>query len=262
MLRRGEVMHMLDGKSAVVTGGAQGLGRAIAETLARYGASVVVGDVQADAGERTCAAIRDGGGQASFVLCDVTDPDSVAGLIGAAVDRHGRLDCAVNNAGIEGEVSLVADYPRDAWDRVIEINLKGVFLCMQEELRPMLSQGSGSIVNMASVCGAIGLREFSAYNASKHGVLGLTKTAAIEIATTGVRVNAVGPGFCETAMVTDRGVKAKPGSPEYKQIEAMHPMNRLGRPEEIGEAAAWLCSDRSSFITGQSVFVDGGYIAQ
>jgi NAD(P)-dependent dehydrogenase (short-subunit alcohol dehydrogenase family) len=183
-------------------------------------------------------------------------------FIAAAIRLHGRLDCAVNNAGTEGVVADTVNYPDDVWDRVMAINVKGMYMCMQDDLRTMLAQTAGSIVNVASICGVIGLRQFSAYNASKHAVLGLTKTAALEVATTGVRVNAVGPGFCDTPMIKDRGIKAQPGSPEYRMLEELHPMHRLGHPEEIGEAIAWLCSDAAFFVTGQCLFADGGYVAQ
>jgi NAD(P)-dependent dehydrogenase (short-subunit alcohol dehydrogenase family) len=255
-------MDSLRGKVALVTGGAQGLGQAMAEKLAASGCKVVIGDLQTEKGEAVCAAIREAGGEASVVAVDVTSQAAVAEMVGAVVERHGRLDCAVNNAGAEGDIAPTDEYSEERWDQVIGINLTGVFLCMKEELKTMREQQSGSLVNIASICGVTGMANFSAYNASKHGVVGLTRTAALEFATEGVRVNAVGPGFAPTAMITDRGLEAKPGSEIYQEIEAMHPMNRMAEPREIAEAVAWLCSDASSFVTGQTLLADGGYMAQ
>jgi NAD(P)-dependent dehydrogenase (short-subunit alcohol dehydrogenase family) len=255
-------MGSLEGKVALVTGGAQGLGRATAEKLAASGCKVVVADLQEDKVEATCAAIRDAGGEASATAVDVTDAGAVGQMVRTVLERHGRLDCAVNNAGTEGDIATTDEYPEERWHQVIGVNLTGVFLCMKEELGAMREQHSGSLVNIASICGVTGMANFAAYNASKHGVVGLTRTAALEFATEGVRVNAVGPGFARTAMITDRGLEAKPGSEVYREIEAMHPMNRLAEPSEIAEAVAFLCSDASSFVTGQILLADGGYMAQ
>lgn len=255
-------MESLRGKVALVTGGAQGLGQATAEKLAASGCKVVIGDLQEEQGEAACAAIRDSGGEASAVAVDVTSAAQVEAMVRTVLDRHGRLDCAVNNAGTEGEIATTDQYSEERWNQVIGINLTGVFLCMKEELKVMREQQSGSIVNMASICGLTGMANFSAYNASKHGVVGLTRTAALEFATEGVRVNAVGPGFARTPMITDRGLEAKPGSETYQGIEALHPMNRLAEPSEIAEAVAWLCSDSASFTTGHTLLADGGYMAQ
>jgi len=255
-------MGSLQGKVALVTGGAQGIGQATAEKLAASGCKVVVADLQEEKAEGACAAIRDSGGEASAAVVDVTSAEQVTAMVQTVLDRHGRLDCAVNNAGTEGVIATTDEYPEERWSQVIGINLTGVFLCMKEELKAMREQRSGSLVNMASICGVTGMANFSAYNASKHGVVGLTRTAALEFATEGVRVNAVGPGFARTPMITDRGLEAKPGSEAYREIEAMHPMNRLAEPREIAEAVAFLCSDASSFVTGQILMADGGFMAR
>jgi NAD(P)-dependent dehydrogenase (short-subunit alcohol dehydrogenase family) len=252
----------MEGKIALVTGGAQGLGEATARKLAASGCKVVVADLQEEKAEATCAAIREDGGEASAVAVDITDPSQVGAMVRTVRDRHGRLDYAVNNAGTEGVIATTDEYPEDAWHQVIAVNLTGVFLCMQEELKVMREQKSGSLVNIASICGVTGLANFSAYNASKHGVVGLTRTAALEVAAEGIRVNAVGPGFARTAMITDRGLEAKPGTDVYKELEALHPMNRMAEPSEIAESVAFLCSDASSFTTGQVLLADGGYMAQ
>jgi NAD(P)-dependent dehydrogenase (short-subunit alcohol dehydrogenase family) len=252
----------MEGKTALVTGGAQGLGEATARKLAASGCKVVVADLQEEKAEATCAAIREDGGEASAVEVDVTDAGQVGAMVRTVLDRHGRLDYAVNNAGTEGVIATTDEYPEDVWHQVIAVNLTGVFLCMKEELKVMREQKSGSLVNIASICGVTGLANFSAYNASKHGVVGLTRTAALEFATEGVRVNAVGPGFARTAMITDRGLEAKPGTDVYKELEALHPMNRMAEPSEIAESVAFLCSDASSFTTGQVLLADGGYMAQ
>jgi NAD(P)-dependent dehydrogenase (short-subunit alcohol dehydrogenase family) len=255
-------MESLRGKVALVTGGAQGLGLATAEKLATSGCKVVIADLQEEKGEASCAAIAEAGGEASFVSVDVTSASAVAAMVQTVLNRHGRLDCAVNNAGAEGEIATTDLYSEERWNQVIGINLTGVFLCMKEQLKVMREQQSGAVVNMASICGLTGMANFSAYNASKHGVVGLTKTAALEFATEGVRVNAVGPGFARTAMITDRGLEAKPGSEVYQEIEALHPMNRMAEPTEIAEAVAWLCSDSASFVTGHTLVADGGFMAQ
>ena len=255
-------MESLRGKVALVTGGAQGLGQASAEKLAAAGCKVVIGDLQQDKGEAVCAAIAEAGGEASLVSVDVTSAEQVEAMVATVLERHGRLDCAVNNAGAEGDIARTDEYPDERWDQVIAINLTGVFLCMKAELKAMLAQESGAIVNMASICGVTGLANFSAYNASKHGVVGLTRTAALEFAELGIRVNAVGPGFSRTAMITDRGLKAQPGSEVYQELEALHPMNRMAEPSEIADAVAFLCSDAASFVTGHTLIADGGYMAQ
>lgn len=253
-------MAQFAGKVALVTGSGSGIGRDCALGFAREGARVVVGDVSAEGGEETVRLIGEAGGEARFIRCDVSTSAEVEALIDGAVEAYGRLDCAVNNAGIEGTQAAVADYPEDVWNRVININLNGVWLCMKHEIPRMLAQGGGAIVNMASILGLVGFANASAYVAAKHGVVGLTKTAAIEYAARGIRVNAVCPGFIETPMI-ERGLSAAP--PEVlRMIARLHPVGRLGRPEEIAAMVLWLCSDAASFVNGAALNVDGGYVAQ
>jgi NAD(P)-dependent dehydrogenase (short-subunit alcohol dehydrogenase family) len=249
----------LAGKVAVVTGGSSGIGRATAQIFAREGAKVVVADVGVEGGEETVRLINTAGGEAVFVKTDVSQPTDVEVMVKKAVDTYGRLDCAFNNAGIEGVIQPTVDYGEAHWDRVIAINLKGVWLCMKAELQQMLKQGGGAIVNTASVAGLVGLPGFSAYVAAKHGVNGLTKTAALEYAKAGIRVNAVCPGAIRTPML-ERAVRANPGSEE--QFVAVEPIGRMAAPAEVGEAVVWLCSDAASFVTGLPMAVDGGWVAQ
>ena len=245
---------LVEGKVALVTGAASGIGRASALLFAREGARVVASDVDAE-GKATAAAIAEAGGEALFVRADVTREDDVEALVGAARERFGRLDCAHNNAGITGAMGAIHDLPRAGWDDTLAVNLTGAFLCMKHELALMREQGSGAIVNTASAAGLIGVPALSAYCASKHALLGLTKTAALENATSGVRVNAVCPGSIDTPMLQ----RYMDIAPEVRKgILAGQPGGRLGLPEEIAEAAVWLCSDRASFVTGSSMLVDGG----
>jgi NAD(P)-dependent dehydrogenase (short-subunit alcohol dehydrogenase family) len=248
----------LEGKVALATGVASGIGRATALALAREGARLVLGDVAA-AGEETARDARAFGAAAEFVAADVTRQADVDALVARAVARHGRLDCAINNAGIEGAVRETAEYPEDTFERVIQVNLVGVWRCLRAEVPAMRRAGGGSIVNTASVAGLVGAGALSAYVASKHGVVGLTRSAAIEYAKTGIRVNAVCPGVIDTPMV-DRLSAEMPSLREA--LVAMKPMRRLGRPEEVAEAVVWLCSDAASFVTGHALAVDGGYVAQ
>ncbi len=249
----------VEGKVALVTGGASGIGRATALTFAREGAKLVIADMNEEGGHQTVHMITEQGGEAIFVKTDVSKAVEVQGLISKAVETYGRLDCAHNNAGIAGGVrALTADYPEDRWHQVIAVNLTGVWLCMKYEIPQMLSQGSGAIVNTASAAGLVGGRGIAAYVASKHGVVGLTKTAALEYAQQGIRVNCVCPGAIQTPM-TDRAWS----DPERRaRVIASEPIGRIGKPEEIAEAVVWLCSDAASFVTGHTMTVDGGYVAQ
>jgi len=249
-------------KVAVVTGAASGIGRATALAFAREGATVVVSDVAAQGGEETVRLIKQAGGEATFVTCDVSQAEEVKALVTKAVDTYGRLDYDINIAGIEGTQATTADYPEDVWSKVIGINLTGPYLCMKYAIAQMLTQGAGVIVNMASILGVVGFATAGAYTAAKHGLVGLTKVAALEYATQGIRVNAVCPGFIETPMVMERGLAAGSHPEVYQQIAALHPMKRLGKPEEIAAGVVWLCSEAASFVTGQTLIVDGGYTAQ
>ena len=249
----------LTGKVALVTGAGSGIGRASALAFAREGAKIVVADVVVDGGEETVSMIKKTGGEASFIKADVAKAAEVEALINTAVATYGRLDCAHNNAGIAGRSATVADDTEENWDRILAINLKGVWLCMKYEIPQMLKQGSGAIVNTASDAGLIAVRRGGAYVASKHGVVGLTKTAALEYAKAGIRVNAVCPGPIDTPML-QRGASLRPQIIE--KMAAAQPVGRLGQPQEIAEAVVWLCSDAASFVTGQAMPVDGGYMAQ
>ena len=251
---------MLDGKTALITGGGRGIGRATALLFAREGARVAVADMNAEGAKETVGMINAAGGQAMSIACDVTKPDQVAAMIQAAVSAFGRLDCAFNNAGIAGyQVDALgkktAEWSEAAFDRMIDVNLKGVWLCMRGELEQMVKQGKGAIVNTASIAGLAGLPTSSIYVAAKHGVVGLTKTAAIEYAEQGVRVNSVCPGYIETDMTRD--VMARRG----KELMALTPLRRMGRAEEIAELVCWLSSDRSSYVSGANYNVDGGFMA-
>ncbi|UPM45064.1 SDR family oxidoreductase [Halocatena salina] len=253
-------MVSFDQAVAVVTGGGSGIGRTTAMEFADRGTSVVVADVDVTGGEETVSEITDDGGEALFVETDVTNTDETQAMVDAAVDEYGRLDYAFNNAGIGGEQTPITDYPAAEWQHVIDVNLVGVFNCMQAEIRRLQKQDSGGvIVNNSSVLGKVGFETSSGYAAAKHGVLGLTKTAALENGETGVRVNAVCPGFIETPLLTEGGIN----DPEMREgIEQRHAMNRLGTPAEVANAVLWLCDDDASFVTGEALGVEGGYLSQ
>ena len=250
---------LIAGKVALVTGASSGIGRATALAFAREGAKVVVADVTVEGGEETVAQVKKAGGEAIFVKTDVSKAVEVEALVAKAVATYGRLDCAHNNAGIAGNAKTIVDDTEDNWDRILAINLKGVWLCMKYEIAHMLKQGGGAIVNTASGAGLIGVRRGGAYVASKHGVVGLTKTAALEYAKAGIRVNCVCPGPIDTPMLQGIGGR---NQMVIERMVAAQPGGRLGKPAEIAEAAVWLCSDAASFITGLPMPVDGGYTAQ
>jgi len=247
------------GKVALVTGAASGIGRATAIAFAREGAFVAVCDVVQEGGLKTVEMITGEGGRASFFKVDVTKAREVQETVDQVVRAFGRLDCAHNNAGILGEVAPTADCTEENWDNIIATNLKGVWLCMKHEIQRMLEQGSGAIVNTASYAGLRGPTGFPAYVASKHGVVGLTKVAALEYARKGIRINAVCPATTLTPMV--QRYYERDSTLQEKESKGI-PMGRLGRPEDIAQAVVWLCSDESSFITGQTLPLDGGQTAR
>jgi NAD(P)-dependent dehydrogenase (short-subunit alcohol dehydrogenase family) len=249
--------HPFSGKVAVITGGSSGIGRACALAFAAAGARVALGARRAAEGKETVRLIEQQGGEACFVQTDVSQPDQVQRLVDTAVNRWGRLDCALNNAGIEGTPFVnTADYDIDVWDQVIDVNLKGVFLAMKYEIPHLLKQKASSVVNMSSIAGLIGGVGGVAYHASKHGVIGLTKTTALEYARSGIRVNAVCPAVIQTDMA-DRFFQSS-GIP----LAEIHPVGRVGTPQEIADAVLWLCSDQASFVTGVALPVDGGITAK
>ena len=246
-----------DGKVAIVTGAAGGIGRASARAFAAKGAHVVVADVDEDHGHETVSLIAAAGDSAQFVRADVSQSNDVMAMVDTTLRDHGRLDFAHNNAGVAGANLPIAELPEAEWDRVMNVMLRGVYLCMKYEIPPMLAAGRGAIVNTASGAGLVGYANQSAYVSSKHGVLGLTKSGALEYGARGIRINAVCPGTVWSPMV-DKAVAAVPALQD--QLEAMHPIGRLGTAEEIAAAVVWLCSDDASYVLGHALSVDGGYV--
>jgi NAD(P)-dependent dehydrogenase (short-subunit alcohol dehydrogenase family) len=251
--------HRFDGKVALVTGGSTGIGRATALKFAAEGASVVIADINVSQGQLIAEQINQNNGKSIFVPTDVSSPTQVSNLIDKTVETYGKLDFAFNNAGIEGVMASTVDCTEENWDRTIDINLKGVWLCMKYEIPTMLKQGGGVIVNMASVAGLVGFAGLPAYAASKGGVIQLTKTAALEFSKSGIRINAVCPGAIQTSMIeriesADEGIK--------DVLTNAHPIGRIGKPEEVADVVIWLCSEQSSFVVGYPIAIDGGYLAQ
>jgi NAD(P)-dependent dehydrogenase (short-subunit alcohol dehydrogenase family) len=247
----------LEGRTALVTGAASGIGRASAETLARYGARVVVADIDLDGAQQTAATIAQHGGEVTAIQCDVTDDDSVEVAIATTIGTYGQLDIAHNNAGVLGAQRRLVDYDLDDWDRIIAVNLKGVFLCMRRELGHMVPRKSGVIINTASEAALKGSAADAVYTASKRGVAGLTLTAALENARVGVRVVAVCPGVISTGMTAD----LERDDSTAERTRRIQPIQRMGHPSEVGEAVAWLASDAASLVTGILLPVDGGWSA-
>ncbi len=247
-----------ENKVALVTGGSFGIGQATAIAFARRGARVVIADAVEDKEQGTLKQIKEAGGEALFVKCDVSKPGDITAMIDKVFSAYNRLDYAFNNAGIEGVSALTQECTQENWEKTLAVNLTGIWLCMKHELPHMLRQGKGVIVNCASVAGLIGFPGLPAYVASKHAVIGLTKTAALENAKLGIRINAVCPGVIRTAMIDRLTGKDKVAE---KQFTDMEPIGRMGEPAEVAEAVVWLCSDAASFVTGHAMPVDGGWIA-
>ena len=253
-------MRRFESKTVIITGGSTGIGRATALAFGREGANVVIADVVMDEGQKTVQAVKEAGGKALLVKTDVSDSAQVQAMVNQAVETFGRLDFAFNNAGVGGVPGNVAEVEEDGWNWLMSINLNGIFLCMKYELRQMLAQGDGgSIVNTASSGGLVGVPGNSAYITSKHAILGLTRTAALEYAQSGIRINAICPHVIRTPMV-EKGFEKQP---ELEQlVEATIPIGRPGQPEEVAGAVLWLCSDEASFVLGSHMVIDGGFLAQ
>lgn len=243
-------------KTVIITGAASGIGKATAELFAKQGAQVVLSDIQEEAGKATTESIIAAGGKAIFFKTDVSKPEEMEALVNFAIKAYGKLDVAVNNAGIGGELNLLADMSLEGWQKVIGINLNSLFYGMKYQIKAMLKNGSGSIVNISSILGSVGFAGSAGYTAAKHGVVGLTQAAALEYSAQGIRINAVGPGFIETPLLDALDAEMK------KQLVSLHPIGRLGKSEEVAELIYWLSSDKSSFVTGSYYPIDGGYLAR
>jgi NAD(P)-dependent dehydrogenase (short-subunit alcohol dehydrogenase family) len=244
-------------KVAIITGGSSGIGRATALAFAKKGAKIVIVDWHES--PETMESLTDLDAEAIFIKCDVSKSADVKAMVKKTIATFGRLDYAFNNAGIEGDSAPTADCTEENWDKTIAINLKGIWLCMKHEIPEMLRQGKGTIVNCSSVAGLVGFEGLPAYVASKHGIIGLTKTAALEYAGQGIRMNTVCPGVIQTPMMDRLTGKKKEA---IEQFTALEPVGRMGQPEEIANTVVWMCSDEASFITGHAMVVDGGFVAR
>ena len=240
----------------MVTGAASGIGKAVALLYGQHGAKVMVSDVDEVQGQQVAQQLKDAGADARFFKADVGDPVQCQQLVQETVSAFGSLDIACNNAGIGGELNMTADYSLEGWQQIININLNSVFFCLKYELEVMVRQGAGAIINMASILGQVGTSASPGYVTAKHGVVGLTQTAAIEYASQGIRINAVGPGYIDTPLLSQLPPDVR------QQLVSLHPIGRLGRAEEVAELVMWLSSDKASFVTGSYYPVDGGYLAQ
>ncbi|MGI4759942.1 MAG: SDR family NAD(P)-dependent oxidoreductase [Janthinobacterium lividum] len=246
----------LQGKTALVTGAASGIGRAVALLYGQYGANVMVSDIDETQGQQVVDELIAAGGTAQFYKADVGDPAQCRELVQATVAAFATLDVACNNAGITGELSLTADYSLEGWQHIINVNLNSVFFCLKYELEVMLKQGYGSVINMSSILGQVGTPTLAGYVTAKHGVVGLTQTAAQEYAAQGIRINAVGPAYIDTPLLGAFSAETKQG------LVALHPIGRLGLAQEVAELVIWLSSEKASFVTGSYYPVDGGYLAR
>jgi NAD(P)-dependent dehydrogenase (short-subunit alcohol dehydrogenase family) len=248
----------LNGKVAIVTGGASGIGQVTAKLYAALGAKVVVSDLHEQAGNDVITQIKQKGDDAIFIKADVSKPEDCEQLVSKTIEAYGRLDIAFNNAGISGEANPIGDMSIEGWNRIIEVNLNSVFYCMKYELQQMVKQGQGAIVNNSSILGAVGFANSAGYVAAKHGIVGLTKNAALEYSSKGIRVNSIGPAFINTPLLTEAGIDEN----AKKALVQLHPIGRLGESSEVAELVVWLSSDKASFVTGSYYSIDGGYLSQ
>jgi NAD(P)-dependent dehydrogenase (short-subunit alcohol dehydrogenase family) len=249
-------MRSFQNKVVIVTGAGSGIGKAAALAFAQEGAKVIVSDINEEGGHKTVVAIKNCAGEGTFIRCDVSKESEVKDLIELTIQKYGRLDCAYNNAGIEEDSTSMTTCSEEIWDHIINTNLKGVWLCMKYEIPAMLKTGGGSIVNCSSIAGLVGFPNMPAYVASKHGVIGLTETASLEYAKKNIRINAVCPGPIHTPMLE------RLSTYQEKELAEKDPMGRVGKPEEIADSVLWLCSEKASYVTGQSMAIDGGWVSQ